>query len=266
MKPKTVRHIAGLISSAYSRAIRWGLATSNPVTNSERPRAQKQEAKTLSTQQQNLVFASASSPWWLRGFLQVDAVLGCRRGELLALRWGDIVDGRAVIARSLSQTREGGLKFKATKTEKPRTLKLLEPAPTALAAHRIKQDELRTQFGDTYQDGDLIFCDVGGSPLKPDSVSAEVSLLFRRLKIPAGTSLHSLRHTNASEMLDAKVPVAVVSKWLGHSSIRTTLDIYGHMIHGADDDAADTLEEYRRRKAAAEAEKETVSDAPKVAK
>jgi integrase len=65
--------------------------------------------------------------------LQVDAVLGCRRGELLALRWGDIVDGRAVITLSLCQTKKGGLFYKTTKGKKNRTLKLMDPAPAVLA-------------------------------------------------------------------------------------------------------------------------------------
>jgi integrase len=186
----------------------------------------------------------------MRTFLEVASVLGCRRGELLALRWSDIVDGRAVITRSLTQTRDGGLQFKGTKTNKPRTLKLLEPAPTSLAAHRLRQNKFKQKFGPDYQAGDLIFANPDGSPLRPDSVSAAVSLLFRRLKLPTGTSLHSLRHTHVSEMLDAGVPLPVVSARLGHSSIRTTMEIYAHMIHGQDDAAAEKLEEYRKRNSA----------------
>jgi integrase len=239
-----------VVSSAFSRAIRWGLATVNPVSNSEPPIPKRHEGAALTPAQQELVFASASGPWCMRTFLEVASVLGCRRGELLALRWSDIVDGRAVITRSLTQTRDGGLQFKGTKTNKPRTLKLLEPAPSALNAHRQRQNEFKLKFGADYEAGDLIFANPDGSPLRPDSVSAAVSLLFRRLKLPAGTSLHSLRHTHVSEMLDAGVPLPVVSARLGHGSIRTTMEIYAHMIHGQDDAAAEKLEEYRRRNSA----------------
>ena len=64
------------------------------------------------------MFESATGPWCMRTYLEVAAATGCRRGELLALRWSDIVDGRAMIARSLTQTRDV-LAFKCTKTEKP---------------------------------------------------------------------------------------------------------------------------------------------------
>ena len=106
----------------------------------------------------------------------------------------------------------------------------------------------RREFGLDYRvDLDLIFANPDGTPLKPDSISAAVSLLFRRLKLPKGTSLHSLRHTHTSYLLADGVPLPVVSARLGHSSIRTTQEIYAHMIHGQDDDAADRWDEFQKR-------------------
>ena len=113
MSAKTVRNIAGVVSSAFARAIKWGLVATNPVTNSEPPRVRKHLAIALTPAQQTLVMESASGPWCLRTYLQVAAATGCRRGELLALRWSDIVDGRAMIARSLTQVRDR-LEFKET--------------------------------------------------------------------------------------------------------------------------------------------------------
>jgi integrase len=77
-----------------------------------------------------------------------------------------------------------------------------------------------------------------------------VPLLFRKLKLPKGTSLHSLRHTHASELLDIGVPLPVVSARLGHSSVRVTADIYSHAIHGQDDEAARLWEQYHKQKSA----------------
>jgi integrase len=73
--------------------------------------------------------------------------------------------------------------------------------------------------------------------------------MFRRLGIPKpqGSALHLLRHTVTSQMLAAGVPVAVVSARLGHKSIRTTLDIYSHMITGQDEEAVQKWEEYQRQ-------------------
>jgi integrase len=249
LSAKTVRNVAGIISSAFTRAIRWGLVSVNPVTNSEPPRTRKHLAIALTPAQQGMVVESASGPWCMRTYLQVDAATGCRRGELLALRWSDIVDGGATIARSLTQTRDG-LQFKGTKTEKPRVVALPASAITALAAHRRQQDEFRGQFGPHYRaDLDLVFANPDGAPLKPDSISASVSALFKRLKIPKpkGASLHLFRHTHTSVLLAQGVPLPAVSARLGHSSVRTTQEIYAHMITGQDEEAARKWEEYQER-------------------
>jgi len=252
LSAKTVRNIAGVISSAFSRAIKWGLATINPVTNSEPPKVKKHRGIAFTPAQQRMAIEAATGPWCLRTYLEVVAATGCRRGEVLALRWSDIQDGRAMIARSLTQTREV-LEFKGTKTEEPRPVSLPTSAIAALDAHRKSQDEFRHQLGPEYRsDLDLIFANPDGSPFKPDSISAAVSLLFRRLKLPKGASLHSLRHTHTSHLLASGVPLPAVSARLGHGSIRTTQEIYSHMIHGQDDEAAKKWEEFQNQQTGGE--------------
>jgi integrase len=203
----------------------------------------------LTVAQKDMVIAAASGPWCMGLFLEMAAGLGARRGEMLALRWSDIEEGRATISRSLSQA-NGELQFKGTKADESHVAKIPEETMPKLEIHRKRQDEFRAQFGPDYcSDLDLIFANPDGSPLKPDSISATVSALFKRLKIPKpnGASLHLLRHTMASQMLASGVALPVVSQRLGHSSVRTTADIYSHAIHGQDDDAVKKLEEYQAR-------------------
>jgi integrase len=126
-------------------------------------------------------------------------------------------------------------------------------AVTVLNAHRKRQDEFRRQFGSDYRaDLNLIFANPDGTPCKPNSISAAVSLLFRPLKLHKGASLHSLRHTHTSHLLASGVPLPAVSARLGHGSIRTTPEIYSQMIHGQDDEAARKWEEFQRQLAGGE--------------
>jgi integrase len=246
MSPKTVRSAAGVVSSAFSRAIRWGLVTHNPVKNSEPPIPRKRPKTALTVVEQDTLIGAATGPWCMATFIEVTAALGARRGEVLALRWSDIVGGRATIARSLSQTR-AGLEFKGTKSERPRTVSMTGEALAALEAHRMRQDAFRQQYGPDYHSGlDLVFANPDGSPLRPDSVSASISLLCRRLKLPRGASLHTLRHTHATHMLVGGVPLQVVSERLGHSSVRVTAEVYAHSLRGQDDEAVRKLEEFQR--------------------
>jgi integrase len=248
LSAKTVRNIAGVISSAFRRAEIWGLVTTNPVARSEPPVPRKRVMKILTVAQQEMLFESATSIWCLPMFLRVLAATASRRGEILALRWCDVEeDGHVMIARSLTQTNEG-VAFKTTKTDNPRRIMLPDSVVVELRDHRARQSAFRRQFGPDYRaDLDLVFANPDGTPLKPDSVSASVSLLFRKLKLPKGTSMHSLRHTHASELLDIGVSLPVVSARLGHSSVRVTADIYSHAIHGQDDEAARRWEDYHQR-------------------
>jgi hypothetical protein len=106
------------------------------------------------------------------------------------------------------------LEFRSAKTEKPRVVVLPESAIAALKEHRKRQDEFRMQYGSDYRaDLDLIFANPNGTMLKPDSISASVSALFRRLKIPKpkGAALHLLRHSHTSVLLGEGVPLPAVS-------------------------------------------------------
>jgi len=102
LSAKTVRNTAGVVSSAVARAIRWRLIPTNPVTNSEPPRVKKHYGIALTPVQQVMVFEAASGPRCMPVYLEVCAGTGARRGEVLALRWADIQDGRATFARSLT--------------------------------------------------------------------------------------------------------------------------------------------------------------------
>jgi len=240
---KTVRNIAGLVSSAYTRGMRWGIAELNPVKASEPPVPKKKEGIALSVEQQEELIAGATAPWGMDVFLELDAATGARRGELLGLQWPDLKGNQLMIGHSLSQVGQGVF-LKEPKNKKFRTITIPPSALKKLQAHRKKQQPYREHFGNSYQ-GDFIFCNPDGSPLKPDTISASVSLLFRSQKLPKGASLHSLRHTHGSHLLAAGVPLTDVSKRLGHSSPHVTATIYAHALEGRDDLAAKAWEKFQ---------------------
>jgi integrase len=149
-----------------------------------------------------------------------------------------------MIGRSLSQVGQE-IFLKEPKNKKFRVVTIPPSARRKLQAHRNKQEPYRVHFGESYQ-GDYIFCNPDGSPLKPDTISASVSLLFRTLKVPKGASLHTLRHTHGSHLLAAGVPLTVVSKRLGHANPHVTASIYAHALPGRDDLAAAAWEKFQK--------------------
>jgi integrase len=83
-----------------------------------------------------------------------------------------------------------------------------------------------------------VFTRPDGRPLLPDVVSRAFRRQAERLALPRA-SLNSIRHVHATLLLQAGVPVKVVSERLGHSTIRLTLDIYAHVLPAMDAEAVE---------------------------
>jgi integrase len=110
--------------------------------------------------------------------------------KLLGLQWTDLDKNRLNIGRSLSQV-EQRVFLKEPKNKKFRVITIPPSALKRLKAHRKVQEEYRAHFGASYQ-GDFIFCNPDGSPLKPDTVSVAVSLRFCNLGLPKGVIPHAV--------------------------------------------------------------------------
>lgn len=251
----TVIDIARTVSSVYSWGAKQGLVSNNPVRYSQRPKAEKSEAATVADADAELLLSAQAGFWCQPAYLATAAALGKRRGELCAVRWSDWRAGAFIISRSLAQfkdpaTGQRTLKFKSTKGNNVRPVTVPASLVPVLEEHRRVQNEMKKQFGPSYQDNDLIFCRENGEPLWPDSVSASVSFLCRRLGLPKGVSLHTLRHTHGSVLLAQGVPLTEVSYRLGHANVRITAEVYAHHLARQDERAAQAYDDYRSRERA----------------
>ena len=97
-----------------------------------------------------------------------------------------------------------------------------------------------TLKNDYRADLDLVISAPEGNYLKPDSVTAKVGLLARSVGLKA--SLHTLRHSPASELLSKGIPLPVVSKRLGHSSMNVTAKVYSHSFSAGEIRAAEVID------------------------
>jgi integrase len=169
---------------------------------------------------------------------------GLRRGELLGLQWGDVdLDaGTLRVERSVEETRSS-LRLKSPKTRAGRRNISLPPDTVAmLRAHKVKQLELRLVLGMGNIERDtLVFSDVEGRMLNPHAVSRAWRRVCDAKELPR-VSFHALRHTHVSMLIRAGVDILTISRRLGHSKASVTLDVYGHLIEGADAAAAKAIE------------------------
>jgi integrase len=100
-------------------------------------------------------------------------------------------------------------------------------------------------------DDDLVFTKDDGLLIHPDAFSQTFDRKVAKLAVPT-ISLHDLRHTHATLLLKAGVPVKVVSERLGHASAAFTMTVYQHVLPGMQSEAAELFAELvaTRRQAA----------------
>ena len=169
---------------------------------------------------------------------------GLRRGELLALRWGDIdlEAGLLTVQRALERV-DGATRFKDPKTKRSRrTISLPRFVMERLRRHHAKQGEWLLHNGFGRPTPETLVFERGGEPWIPNTFGT----VFMRALSDAGVPhvrLHDLRHTFASMALDAGVDLKTVSNALGHSTISTTADIYVHVKDSLMRDAADRIDD-----------------------
>jgi integrase len=81
-----------------------------------------------------------------------------------------------------------------------------------------------------------------GLPYQPRSFTHAFAREIARIRDLKRIGFHDLRHTHATQLLEAKVHLKVVQERLGHSTIATTLDIYSHVTASMQEDAASRLD------------------------
>ena len=128
-----------------------------------------------------------------------------------------------------------------TKTSR-RTIDLDARTVAVLRAWRKAQLEERMALGRRPDDNGIVFAALEGGPTHPDLFSQIFDRHVAKSTLPR-IRLHDLRHTHASILLKAGVPVKVVSERLGHSSPAFTMTVYQHVLPGMQADAARAFSE-----------------------
>jgi len=230
MAPASVVKIHGVLRSALSDAQRLDLVPRNVAKAAKPPSLQATKRRALNVAEAQRLLAAASGDR-LEALFVIALTMGLRRGELLGLQWSDLdhVDHMLRIERAV-QRAAGQLRFVEPKT--PRSRRVL-PVPqvsmAAFNAHRARQVRERLAAGDSWHDGDLIFASSIGTPMEPRNVNRR----FNELRAKSGFEwlrLHDLRHACATYLLAHGVEPRTVMEILGHSTIRLTMDLYGHVL------------------------------------
>jgi len=256
---RTVRHASDLMRNVLNRAVKWGVIGLNPsalLDSDDLPKVVKPESTVLTEAELRQLLAEAKKPAprsQARGYLcaysafypavAFAAFTGARQGEVLAVRWRDVdlAAGEVTIRRSLTDSPRARLMFKLPKNDKPRTICISSQLVAILQSHRAVQQAEKIAFDAAYRDEDLIFAKPDGTPIAPWLFSSAFRNFVKRSSVRR-IRFHDLRDTHASLLAKAGVPIEVISKRLGHSTIGVTVDRYVTVYRDRDAAAAEAFE------------------------
>ena len=243
LSAQTVRHIHAALRKAFRDAVRWGKLMRAPTDGCDPPKVERKTPVVSSAADLAALLAAFDDPD-LGMIIELAAMTGMRRQEILALEWSDIdLDGARLSVSKAVEESNRGVRVKETKSASgTRTIHLPQRAVASLRAHRKQQLELRMQLGAEWFCGDLVFLSSeSGGVRRPRNVTKAVARARHRAGITGGT-LHGFRHGHATELLRAGVAPKVAQTRLGHSTIAVTMNIYSHALPALDRDAADKIE------------------------
>jgi integrase len=223
-------------------AVKKELIRKNWAAEVERPSVTPKEAAHLEPGQVVALLKAAEKSRYSPLF-QLLALTGLRSGEALALKWEDVrPKGKDIIYSHSTLSRiDGKLTVTEPKTKNSkRELFISDDLDAVLKTVKQRQRKEQLKAGSLWEKTGFVFTTEVGQPCDPRNALRALYAAVRKAKLPK-SCLHTLRHSAATMMLDAGVPILTVSRQLGHYSVSITGDIYGHVSEEASAEAMKAL-------------------------
>jgi integrase len=225
LKPATINKILGTFSQALDDAVGKYIRI-NPSREIKRLRQNKEEMKILSPNQVKRLLECCYGDR-LEGVYVLGATCGLRIGEALGVKWEEIDFDKGTLTIKRTIWRGESLPTKTNSSR--RTIKLPRIALEALLRHREDADR---HSQNRIEGSGWVFPTARGNPhYAANFYRHNWKPMLKKAGLPPIT-YHQLRHGAASFLLSQRVPIPVVSRYLGHANPSITLSVYSHMIDG----------------------------------
>ena len=246
LSPKTVRLVHSVIHKALADAHRKGSVARNVADLADPPKisTRARPKMTVWNADELRLFFELINGHDLYTALYVKANTGMRRGEVLGLTWRviDFDNARLSVTQTVTAPDYEVIVSDVKSAHSLRTIDLDPRTVAVLRSWRKQQLETYMRNGVRTDDTGFVFARPDGKPIHPDYFSQTFDRLVAKMDLPT-IRPHDLRHTHATLLLQAGVPIKVVSERLGHASVAFTMQVYQHVLPGMQADAAATFGE-----------------------
>lgn len=254
-KLKKFRVVKSYAAKVLDFAIRRGYIQNNPFSLIDMPNAPKKNVES-SEEHENfyskeqlvelLTYFEQESNFKAYALFRLLAYSGMRKGEAIALTWDDLnfKTNEMRINKALSRGKDNRLYVKSTKTGVARNIKMDEKTMEILKEWKKKQKQDYIIIGyNALRPNQLVFSNELNSFLQPTKTRKWLEYVLRKYSLPKITT-HGLRHTHCSLLFEAGAKLKEVQDRLGHSDVKTTMDIYTHVSQKAKEEAIQKFEDY----------------------
>ena len=248
LSAKTIFEHHAFISVVLGKAFKEGYVPFNVAQRAEPPKKPKYEAECFEIAEvEQIIDALESEPLEWKAIVHLMIATGARRGEILGLQWQNVNFETNVIylCNNTLWSKERGIYHGTLKTGENRHVTVPADAMEILKAWKAVQNQQRIRFGKEWVDKDgYVFtsCEKKkGCLINPESITNWFNRFSKRHELPH-INPHKFRHTQASMLINAGMDIVTVSKRLGHKQVSTTMNVYSHIMEGANQKAADMIE------------------------
>lgn len=269
LSPKTIHEYHCFIRAVLSQAVKELLVPFNVASKATPPKVVRKQANFIEQEDiLNILDFLENEPLKWQVALQLLIFTGCRRCELIGLKWNKINfnDNTITIDTNVLYTKNKGVYTDTTKTEASnRVITIPSELCQLLKQYKKEYNQLRMLYGEKWHNENFVFVQETGKPMHPDSLTDYCSKFRKKynaiieeknrelaqdkqIRIIPRINPHSFRHSQASLLFFSGKDSITISKRLGHAKVSTTTDIYSHLIQKADVEASDTLADMFLRK------------------
>lgn len=243
LAPGSQRKVYIILSSIMTCAVKQGFILQNPCKNAILPKAAPREAEYLTAEQAKALLSMLSEYSQFNTIVKLLIYTGMRAGECLALRWEDIDFENCIISIRHTLTEVERKRFLTVPKTKSsiRSIKVSQNIIDLLKVHRAEKVKDNLKLGELCEHSEMVFTDPLGRYLSRNNTNAQFKRIVKNTDFP-NVSLHSLRHCNATLLINAGVPLKIVSEHLGHCDIGVTANIYAHILESSKAKAAEALD------------------------
>ena len=239
LTPQTIKVHLNILNLALKRAYRLKLIKENVVQFVEVPKNKKYKNEIYNAEDMKKLLEK-SRETSLELPIILASGLGLRISEILGLTWNNIdFNDFTITIDKITVRDKGQVILKEPKTESSiRTISA--PKEIILMLKQLKKDRLAAKLRGEKSHRELIFYDKNLNPIAQDVLSKKFRYFLQENNLKH-IRFHDLRHSHVTMLIDAKVPIKVISERVGHSNVNTTLNIYSHALREMDQEASDKI-------------------------